>query len=106
MQFSKKVHVRKPHESYSRIRAGNGPPNRKGIKQMRNNSQENTLKTHHSQIMVAKVREADFDEISSQIQTLIDLYPSQDNLKIVSQMKAIVPEYISKNSIYSKLDKK
>ena len=67
--------------------------------------EENTLKTHHSQIMVAKVREGNYSEITDQINTLISLYDSQDNFKIVGQMKSIVPEYISKNSIYSKLDK-
>ena len=68
-------------------------------------NEENTLKTHHSQIMVAKVREGDYVEITEQINSLIALYDGQDNFKIVGQMKSIVPEYISKNSIYSKLDK-
>ena len=67
-------------------------------------NEENTLKTHHPQIMVAKVREGDYEEVSTQISNLISLYEGQDNFKIVGQMKAIVPEYISKNSIYSKLD--
>jgi FlaA1/EpsC-like NDP-sugar epimerase len=68
-------------------------------------NEENTLKTHHSQIMVAKVRESNFEDISLQINELIGLYDNQDNFKIVGQMKAIVPEYLSKNSVYSKLDK-
>ncbi|MGB0391531.1 MAG: polysaccharide biosynthesis protein [Salibacteraceae bacterium] len=68
-------------------------------------NEENTLKTHHSQIMVAKVRETDFEEISINIQSLIATYDGQDNMEIVGKMKAIVPEYKSKNSIYSKLDK-
>ncbi len=68
-------------------------------------NEENTLKTHHEQIMVAQVRATNFEDISKQICDLIGLYDSQDNFKIVGQMKAIVPEYLSKNSIYSKLDK-
>lgn len=67
-------------------------------------NEENTMKTHHSQIMVAKVRECDFDKISSSIESLIKSYDGQDNMEIVSKMKVIVPEYKSKNSVYSKLD--
>ena len=68
-------------------------------------NEENTMKTHHSQIMVAEVRESEYEAVSKQIQDLIGLYDSQDNFKIVGHMKSIVPEYLSKNSIYSKLDK-
>jgi FlaA1/EpsC-like NDP-sugar epimerase len=67
-------------------------------------NEENTMKTHHSQIMIAKVRESNFDTISKQITDLIELYKGQDNFEIVGKMKRIVPEYLSKNSVYSKLD--
>ena len=67
-------------------------------------NEEDTLKTHHSQIMIAKVRESNFEEISKNITLLINSYDTQDNMDIVRKMKVIVPEYKSKNSIYSKLD--
>ena len=67
-------------------------------------NEEDTLKTHHSQIMIAKVRESNFEEISKNITLLISSYDTQDNMDIVRKMKVIVPEYKSKNSIYSKLD--
>ena len=67
-------------------------------------NEENTMKTHHSQIMVAKVRESDYVEISEKITALITSYHGQNNMEIVGKMKAIVPEYKSKNSVYSKLD--
>ncbi len=67
-------------------------------------NEENTLKTHHPKIMRAKTRTHDFDEVSKEIKTLIDLYGKQDNSKMVLQMKKIVPEFISKNSVFSKLD--
>jgi FlaA1/EpsC-like NDP-sugar epimerase len=67
-------------------------------------NEENTLKTHHEQIMVAKVREYNFEEVNSQITELIKLYGTQDNQKIVRKLKEIIPEYKSKNSVYSKLD--
>lgn len=67
-------------------------------------NEENTLKTHHSQIMVAQVREYDFEEITTNVNALIQSFTSQNNMDIVGKMKAIVPEYKSKNSIYAKLD--
>ena len=67
-------------------------------------NEENTLKTHHPQIMIAKVRAYSFDLMASQINDLVSLHDSQDNMAIVKKMKELVPEYISKNSVYSKLD--
>lgn len=66
--------------------------------------EENTLKTHHPKIMVAKVRTYDFEQISNQICALIELYNKQQNFDLVRKMKEIVPEFISKNSVYSNID--
>jgi FlaA1/EpsC-like NDP-sugar epimerase len=68
------------------------------------NDQENTLPTHHPQIMIGKVRQYDFKEVSKLIDVLIELFGSQDNFTIVKKMKEIVPEYKSRNSVYEKLD--
>jgi FlaA1/EpsC-like NDP-sugar epimerase len=65
---------------------------------------ENTLPTHHEQIMIAKVRTYEFEEISKSIHDLIELYPTQNNVEIVKKMKVIVPEYISNNSEFEQLD--
>ncbi len=65
---------------------------------------ENTLPTHHKQIMVAKVKEYDFGNVSATITELIDLFDSQDNKLIVKKMKQLVPEFKSNNSVYEKLD--
>ena len=65
---------------------------------------ENTLPTHHPQILIGKVKEYHFEEIELKINHLIDLFRSQNNEKIVAEMKEIVPEYRSNNSIYQKLD--
>ncbi|MFT5861096.1 MAG: FlaA1/EpsC-like NDP-sugar epimerase [Flavobacteriaceae bacterium] len=65
---------------------------------------ENTLTTHHPQILKAKIRVADADHITM-INDLIELFGSQDNMEIVRKMKAIVPEFISNNSDFEKLDK-
>jgi FlaA1/EpsC-like NDP-sugar epimerase len=66
-------------------------------------SEENTIATHHPQILIAKVREND-ESINEKIYELLNLFNSQDNLKIVAKMKEIVPEYLSNNSEFSKLD--
>ena len=68
------------------------------------NDEENTLPTHHKKIMVAKVREYEFEKVSADIEELIGLFDTQDNNKIVSKMKRIVPEFLSKNSIFEELD--
>ncbi|HBH06077.1 MAG TPA: polysaccharide biosynthesis protein [Flavobacteriales bacterium] len=65
---------------------------------------ENTTKTHHPQIMIAKVREYGADSVMRLIDQLLESYASQNNFEIVRRMKTIVPEFNSKNSIYSKLD--
>jgi len=69
------------------------------------NDQENTIPTHNNKIMIAKVKEYDFPLISNEISDLINLFNKQDNEAIVRKMKQIVPEYISNNSIYERLDK-
>lgn len=68
-------------------------------------SSENTLPTHHQQILVGKVREYEFAEVIQFINELILLFNTQDNVRIVSKMKEIVPEFVSNNSVFQTLDK-
>lgn len=70
------------------------------------NVKELTKPTHHKKIMIANVREYDYDEVKEQIQKLIDVSYSYDQMKIVAEMKSLVPEFISKNSCFEQLDKK
>ena len=67
-------------------------------------TEENTLPTHNKKILIAKVREVD-SSIDEQIDELISKFDSQDNFQIVADMKKLVPEFVSNNSIYSSLDK-
>lgn len=67
---------------------------------------ENTLPTHHKQILVAKVKEYNFDEVSGEIGELITLFKEQNNTSIVSKMKELVPEFKSNNSVYEELDER
>jgi len=69
------------------------------------NQKELTIPTVNEKILVAKVREYDFDAVSTQIQALIDEAQNGKTFPCVQRMKTIVPEYKSKNSIYEQLDK-
>jgi len=69
------------------------------------NNKENTISTHHPQIMVAKVREYDPMVIFNQINNLIENLPAHNNFKLVGLMKEIVPEFESQNSIFEELDR-
>lgn len=66
-------------------------------------NKENTIKTYHPQILIAKIQEST-PEIIENLKEIITL-ETMENFAIVKQIKAIVPEYISNNSIYEKLDK-
>ena len=70
------------------------------------NVKELTKPTYHDKIMIATVREYDYDEVKERIQKLIDVSYTYDQMKIVAAMKDIVPEFVSKNSCFEALDKK
>ena len=65
---------------------------------------ENTIPTPHPQIMIAKVKSYNFDEIRERINKFIDPLIMQDKMQIVKLMKEFVPEFKSQNSIYEQLD--
>ena len=68
-------------------------------------TKENTKPTSHDKIMIANVREYDFDDISDDIDDLIESSYHFDSMRIVGRMKDLVPEFKSLNSQYSILDK-
>lgn len=68
------------------------------------NDLENTMPTHHEKIMVAQVREYNFQTISKHIRELISLSCEYKDRQVVIKMKEIVPEFKSNNSIYEELD--
>jgi FlaA1/EpsC-like NDP-sugar epimerase len=70
------------------------------------NDQENTIPTHHSKIMIGKVRDYNYENVKLDIQCLLNLYNSQNQTAIVAKMKEIVPEFISQNSPFEYLDNK
>ena len=64
---------------------------------------ENTMATHHPKILIAKTRD-NSSKLSQEIDALTALFVQQDNKEIVRKMKEIVPEFISQNSTFEKLD--
>ena len=69
-------------------------------------SAETTIPSFHEQIRIAKVRQCDYSEVDQQISCLASICHSCDSMAIVKQMKVMVPEFVSKNSVYEILDKK
>ena len=67
--------------------------------------EENTIESFHEKIRIANVRKYDYDTVSKQIDELIALSKTYDDMAIVKKMKDIVPEYISNNSVFGALDR-
>jgi FlaA1/EpsC-like NDP-sugar epimerase len=66
--------------------------------------QERTLPTKHEKIMIAKVRDYNWNEVKNWVDELIQLFVLQDNNVMVAKLKAFIPEYKSNNSEFEKLD--
>ena len=69
------------------------------------NQKETTLPTSNEKIMIARVREVEFEQVNKDINRLIELSSQNKPFMTVQLMKEIVPEFISKNSVYEQLDK-
>lgn len=69
---------------------------------------ENTVKTHHEKIMIAKVDYSNCEFISAKINELCEFAKeselNKDNNSLVLKIKKIVPEFISQNSTFELLD--
>ncbi|MGW9686024.1 polysaccharide biosynthesis protein [Flagellimonas sp. 2504JD1-5] len=66
---------------------------------------ENTLPTHHKKIKISKTRELEYGKLKSLIEELCiaNMFFGENTVKL---MKNIVPEFVSNNSEFCKLDKK
>ena len=60
--------------------------------------------TSHDKIMIAEVREYDYEDIADDIDALIAGSYMFDSMRTVGRMKDLVPEFKSLNSPYSVLD--
>jgi FlaA1/EpsC-like NDP-sugar epimerase len=68
------------------------------------NQEELTIPTHHEKIKVSKVREYTYNKVVASINELLSLNKDGDENDVVKKMKAIVPEFKSKNSRFEQLD--
>jgi FlaA1/EpsC-like NDP-sugar epimerase len=69
------------------------------------NDGENTGNTYHDKIMIAKVREVEFVKVSKHFNELVTLVSSEESdMYLVAKMKEMVPEFVSNNSVFEKLD--
>lgn len=68
------------------------------------NDNENTMPTHHEKIMIGKVREYVFADVEKQIYELVTSARSGNDRQVVINMKKLVPEFKSKNSVFEELD--
>lgn len=69
------------------------------------NDKEMTMATRHNKIMIAKVRVYDYMQVNEHLDTLRNLTELGEYYDIVAEMKHIVPEFHSKNSLWEKVDK-
>ncbi len=70
------------------------------------NDLEATTETYHPKIRIAKVRQVDYETIHDQLVELIRCAKSNSQWDCVKLMKAMVPEFVSNNSRFEKLDAK
>lgn len=68
-------------------------------------NQESTLPTHHNKIMIAKTARMNYGTISTEIEKLKVFIEEEDEMALVAEMKAILPEFISNSSRFEVLDK-
>ena len=68
------------------------------------NDEELVKPTSHDKIMIANVREYDYDEMLPMYNKLFEYGKSNQDYLVVRTMKEMVPEYKSQNSVYQKID--
>jgi FlaA1/EpsC-like NDP-sugar epimerase len=68
------------------------------------NQKEITIPTKNKKILVAKVREYDYEDAKRNEDELHELSFTYDKMAVVKKMKEIVPEFKSKHSVYEVLD--
>ena len=80
-------------------------PGEKLFEELLNNLEE-VMPTHHKKILIAKLRKYNHEIVFKSIHHLLDLAEMNNDDDVVRQMKKIIPEFISNNSIYEMMDYK
>jgi len=68
------------------------------------NVTEEVIPTHHKKILIAKAQNNTNHAVMDEISKLIELANNSRDEEVVRQMKYILPEYISNNSVYELFD--
>ena len=68
------------------------------------NVKENIIETHNPKILKANINAYPFEYASDNIQNIIRNFHKKDVVNAVASMKQLMPEFISNNSVYEKLD--
>ena len=68
------------------------------------NEKEHTIATHHKKIMIARVRTYDYADVEKHIERLRALVEKGTSHDIVAEMKHMVPEFKSNNSVWQGID--
>lgn len=68
---------------------------------------ENTTATYHEKIMIARIRNMQNEQLPEDLNLLFELARHRDaTMELVTQMKKMVPEFLSNNSVFESLDKR
>ncbi len=78
-------------------------PGEKLYEELLNNA-ENTRHTYHEKILIADVREYDFNDVSKRVDKLISSAKQHYTMETVYLMKDLVPEFVSTNTAYQKVN--
>ena len=78
-------------------------PGEKLYEELLNNA-ENSRPTYHSKILIADVRQYNFEEVKQKIDKLISCAQHHHTLETVHLMKDLVPEFVSNNVVYEKVN--
>ena len=78
-------------------------PGEKLYEELLNNA-ENTRPTYHEKILIADVRQYDFDSVKKRVEKLIACAKQHYTLETVKLMKELVPEFVSNNTAYEKIN--
>ena len=68
------------------------------------NKAEHTKPTYHEKIMIADVREYEYEEVNRNVNALIQVSYDYDDMRTVKAMKRMVPEFRSINSPFEAVD--
>jgi len=91
-----------PHEEIRIVETGLRP-GEKLFEELLAGSEE-TIPTENPKIMIGKIRSYDYNGAEVKINHLLKHLNQNDNWQLVTQMKEIVPEFISNNSCFEVLD--